>query len=148
MADHELQKRRVDTAIEYFRLVDNPDPSILDLFTDDVEVFFPKLGTAVGKEKAGRLALALATEFPTIKHDVANFNIIASGEHVVVEGRAEGMTRNGTAFPDGIYSQGLFCDVFEFEGDLIKRVSIYEDPDFTSADTERVDWAKSFHEIL
>ncbi|WP_017748448.1 hypothetical protein [Scytonema hofmannii] len=49
------------------------------------------------------------------------------------------MTRSGVALPDGIVSQGLFCNVFEFDGVLIRRMHIYVDPDFTSADRDRID---------
>lgn len=41
---------------------------------------------------------------------------------------------DGTPFPDGRISHGLFCNVYEFKGDLIRAVRIYVDPDFTSSD--------------
>ena len=63
---------------------------------------------------------------------------VINGPYVVVEGREKGMTKQGVAWPDNVISYGLFCNVFEFEGNLIKRVHIYVDPDFTSCDSERI----------
>jgi hypothetical protein len=42
----------------------------------------------------------------------------------------------------------LFCNVFEFEGELIKRVHIYADPDFNSADAARVAWAQGVRKAI
>lgn len=55
----------------------------------------------------------------------------------------KGKTATGVAFPDGVSSFGLFRNVFEFEGELIKRVHIYEGPDFASTHAAGVAWGKS-----
>jgi hypothetical protein len=81
------------------------------------------------------------TEVVRIAHDIDKFNIMPSGDFVIVEGTVTGELRSGRTFPDGLHSFGMFCSVFEFEGALIKRVNIYEDPDFGSGDTDRVAWA-------
>jgi ketosteroid isomerase-like protein len=148
MATHDLQARRIDVATEYFRLVDKADPAVLDLFVDDAQMFFPKFGLAKGKAQVGSFAQGFAAGIASIEHDIPAFNIMSSGDFVIIEGQVKGVTASGAAFPDGIYSQGRFCNVFEFEGEQIKRVHIYEDPDFGSADTDRVNWAKSVHETL
>ncbi|GFN01174.1 hypothetical protein Sfulv_59840 [Streptomyces fulvorobeus] len=69
--------------------------------------------------------------------------MLTSGSHVVVEGAEKGTTTSGVDFPDGVYSFGLFCNVFEFEGELIKRLHIYVDPDFANTHAEGVAWGKS-----
>lgn len=73
-----------------------------------------------------------------LEHDIDGLTFIEAGDTIVVEGREWGEMADGTAFPDGEISTGLFCNVYEFEGDLIKAVRIYVDPDFSSADKQRI----------
>jgi ketosteroid isomerase-like protein len=146
MNQNELQQRRIDAAIQYFHHVDNGDPRLMDLFTEDATVYFPKLGMAHGKAEIGLLAQGFALEIVSILHDIENFNIMPSGNYVVVEGKEKGVTLSGGAYPDNVYGEGRFCNVFEFDGDLIKRVHVHTDPDFNSADAPRVEWAKKVHE--
>ena len=54
------------------------------------------------------------------------------------EGTVTGELRSGPTFPDRLISFGMFCNIFEFEGALIKRVNIDEDPDFGSGDADRM----------
>ena len=68
-----------------------------------------------------------------------NFNIIVSDKYIIVEGQEGGETKEGIKWPDNKKSFGKFCNVFEFEGSLIKRVHIYVDPDFTSEDAKRIE---------
>lgn len=56
------------------------------------------------------------------------------GDRIAVEGQERGVTRAGETWPDGMVSEGRFCNVFEFEGLLIARAYIYVDPDFIGAD--------------
>jgi hypothetical protein len=114
--------------------------------TDNATVYFPKLGMAHGKSEIGLLAQRFALEINRIEHDIDNFNVIPSSEYVVIEGQAKSTTYSGGTFPDNVYSHGRFCNVFDFDGDLIKRMHIHEDPDFNSADAPRVEWAKKVHE--
>lgn len=148
MTDLSLQQRRIANAIEYFRRVDRADPTVLDLFTDDATMYFPKLGVAHGKAQIGLFAQGFGAEIVEIEHDIAHFTILPSGDFVVVEGQEKGRTLSGGAWPDGAYSQGRFCNVFAFEGELIKRVHIYADPDFNSADAPRTAWAKGVHDAI
>jgi ketosteroid isomerase-like protein len=136
-----LNDARIATAVTYFRYVDSADPAVLDLFTDDASMFFPKFGIAQGKAAIAAFAVHFGTEVVRIAHDIDRFNIMRSGDFVIVEGTVAGELESGRTFPDGLYSFGMFCNVFEFEGALIKRVNIYEDPDFGSSDTDRVAWA-------
>lgn len=74
-----------------------------------------------------------------LEHDIEGLAFVEAGDTVVVEGREWGEMADGTPFPDGDISHGLFCNVFEFDGDLIKAVRIYVDPDFTSTDKLRIE---------
>jgi ketosteroid isomerase-like protein len=127
-----------DVAVAYFRKADARDPTVVDLFTEDVELFFPKLGRVRGKDGFARFAGTLAAEMARLEHDVEGFRVVQSGSIVVVEGTERGETRDGTAWPDGVVSEGRFCNVFEFDGTLIRRLYVYVDPDFTSRDRQRI----------
>ena len=129
---------RREVAIAYFRKGDARDPTVLELFTEDVELFFPKLGRVRGKEAFARFARMLASEMTRLEHDVENFRVVQSGDTVVVEGTERGEMRDGTTWPDGVTSEGRFCNVFEFDGPLIRRLYVYVDPDFASRDHRRI----------
>ncbi|MFD1270983.1 nuclear transport factor 2 family protein [Streptomyces kaempferi] len=140
---NDLQEAREEVAARYFRLVDSSDPAILDLFTDDAQMFFPKFGIATGKAQIASFAQGFAGKIASIQHDIPGLTVVSSGNYVVTEGSVRGTTTSGTAFPDGSSSYGLFCNVFEFEGERIKRLHIYEDPDFASTHMDGVEWGKS-----
>ncbi|MFF1605860.1 nuclear transport factor 2 family protein [Streptomyces mirabilis] len=142
-SDNALQAAREEVAVRYFRLVDSADPAILDLFTDDAQMFFPKFGIDIGKDQIAAFAQGFAGKISSIQHDIPGLNVISSGNCVVTEGSVQGTTASGVAFPDGTSSFGLFCNVFEFEGERIKRLHIYEDPDFASTHTDGIDWGTS-----
>lgn len=109
---------------------------MLTLFTDDIELWFPKFGTGRGHAALGQFAERLA--LASITHDIDAFRYVVSGDTVVVEGTERGVTKDGITWPDGEISQGRFCCVFDFRGPLISRLSIYVDPDFTSEHTGRI----------
>ncbi len=139
---HKLDDNLLGLVRRYFEMVDKGDPALLDLMADDVEVYFPKFGAAKGKEAVSELASGLMTEIATINHDFDRMNIIAAGNTMVVEGFEYGQTKDGKRWPDPERSEGRFCNVFEFEDSLIKRVFIYADPDFTSSDRARFFWGE------
>lgn len=130
-------------AQQYFRLVDAGDPAVIELFTDDAQMFYPKFGYARGKQQIGAFAQGLGRGVSSLEHEIDDFAYITSGSRVVVEGAEHGTTVSGVEFPDGVSSFGLFCNVFEFEGHLIKRVHVYVDPDFASTHAEGVTWGRS-----
>ncbi|GAA0683132.1 hypothetical protein GCM10009548_62730 [Streptomyces malaysiensis subsp. malaysiensis] len=132
----EASTQRHETVREYFRRVDRGDPSLVDICTDDVELYFPKFGFGHGKAAIAELARRLDLEH--IEHDIEGLDIMTSGDRVIVEGRERGTTRDGQAWPDGRISQGLFCNVFTFRGRLISKIHVYTDPDFTSSHQEKV----------
>lgn len=123
----------------YFRKVNAKDSTVLNLFTDNVQMFFPKFGLAHSKVSLVRFSEIMTSYLEHIEHDIEAFNYIVFGNIVVVEGTERGVTRDGVSWPDGVVSQGRFCSVFEFDGALIRRMHIYVDPDFTSDDQDRID---------
>lgn len=122
----------------YFRGADSRDPAWLDLFTEDVELFFPKFGLTRGKAAVAGFGARLAAELKNLEHDIPGLRSIVAGDTIVVEGTEGGVTRSGLRWPDGVVSQGRSCDVFTFAGTLIRSIHIYVDPDFTSADRDRI----------
>ncbi|QUI61838.1 nuclear transport factor 2 family protein [Pseudoalteromonas sp. A22] len=128
----------IELVTEYFKKIDAGDSSYLDLFHDDVTFFFPKFGDAVGKQALLEFGDKIGSSLNSIWHDIAHFNFIVSGKTVVVEGREGGVMRDGTHWPDNQISSGRFCSVFEFSDNLITRMHIYVDPDFSSQDSDRI----------
>ena len=133
----EQRKQNVQT---YFQKIDNGqfDETYFNLYTEDVELYFPKFGFEKGKEGIKKLGNVIGNYLKNISHDIENFNYIVSDRFIVVEGTESGITKFGAKWPDYTISHGKFCNIFEFEGALIKRVHIYVDPDFTSEDLERI----------
>jgi hypothetical protein len=138
-----ITTRREDITRQYFRLADAGDPAIIDLFTDDAQMFYPKFGYARGKAQIGAFAGGLGRGVASLRHDLDGFTIVSAGDYVVIEGTERGTTATGVNFPDDKSSFGLFCNVFEFEGLLIKRVHVYVDPDFANTHAQGVEWGRS-----
>jgi ketosteroid isomerase-like protein len=124
-----------ETIRRYFRYVDAGDSRLRDLYTDDVELLFPKFGRTRGKDGMRVFGARMAAMLGRLEHDIDGLTFIEAGDTVVVECREWGEMADGTPFPDGEISQGLLCNLFEFDGDLIKAVRIY----FTSTDKARID---------
>ncbi|AXW87528.1 hypothetical protein AU509_15435 [Lonsdalea britannica] len=134
----DLSESRIEIVRRYFREVDARSATLLDLFTEDVEFFFPKFGAMRGKAALALFATRIARDAATLSHDIDGLVFTVDGDRIVVEGREWGVTAEGRAWPDGDISQGRFATVFEFDGLLVKRAFIYVDPDFTSEDRRRV----------
>lgn len=130
--------RRIELVKDYFRLVDAGDAALLDLYTDDVELYFPKFGVTRGIGGMRDFAKRMGAIVSTLEHDIDGLEIVSSGDRVVVEGREWGTTADGTPWPDGRISTGRFCNMFTFRGDLISSVHIYTDPDFASTHSDAV----------
>lgn len=147
-ATRDTQTRREEIVINYFRMVDAGDPALIDIFTEDAQMFYPKFGFASGKAQIGAFAQGLGRGITSLEHDIEGFTVLSSGNHVIVEGEERGTTTSGVDFPDGVSSFGLFCNVFEFEGELIKRIHVYVDPDFANTHAEGVAWGKSVQDCI
>jgi SnoaL-like protein len=143
-------EQRKSVALEYLKAFDNggvtsTGDSILDLFADDAQVYFPKWGLANGKEEIGQLFGDIGATLKWIRHDYSHFNWVFSGSDVVVaEGTSYGEHQNGpwrAGVPD--WGAGRWCDVFEIRDFKIQRCFIYLDPDYAGADTERYPWLRT-----
>ncbi|HZL94669.1 MAG TPA: hypothetical protein VFB99_13530, partial [Vicinamibacterales bacterium] len=69
-------EQRKSIALEYLKAFDNGGVtsnggSILDLFADDAQVFFPKWGLATGKKQIGQLFADFGALIKSILHDYA-----------------------------------------------------------------------------
>ena len=131
---------RVRIVREYFRRCDAGTQDVVDLLTDDVQIYFPKYGIGVGRPSFFEFGSAVMATLESISHDVDNFKWIVADDAVVVEGTTRGVTRSGVAWEGGKTPGGRFCSTFEFRNDLISRMFIYLDPDFAGADRERFLW--------
>ena len=138
-------EQRKSLALEYLKAFDNKGvtssgASILDLFADDAQVFFPKWGLATGKKQIGQLFADFAGLIESILHDYATFNWIMTGSDIFAcEGTSAGVHRDG-AWRAGVTHGGRWCDVFEVRDFLIQRCFIYLDPDYAGLDTQRYPW--------
>lgn len=142
-------EERKSVATEYLKAFDNggvlPNGnSILDLFADDAQVYFPKWGIATGREQIGKLFSDVGGTLKSIRHHYSRFNWIFSGTDLFVcEGTSEGEHRGGkwqAGNPE--WGAGRWCDVFEIRDWKIHRVFIYLDPDYAGKDTARYPWLK------
>ena len=140
-------EQRKSVALEYLKAFDNAGVtstggSILDLFADDAQVYFPKWGLATGKEQIGKLFADVGGTLKSITHDYASFNWIFSGtDTLAVEGTSFGEHQHGSwraGLPD--WGAGRWCDVFEIRDWKIQRCFIYLDPDYAGRDTARYPW--------
>jgi hypothetical protein len=138
-------EQRKSVALEYLKAFDNKGVtssggSILDLFAEDAQVFFPKWGLATGKKQIAQLFSDFGGGIRHIRHDYATFNWIMTGSDLfAVEGTSAGEHVEGE-WRAGVSHAGRWCDVFEVRDSLIQRCFIYLDPDYGGRDTERYTW--------
>jgi hypothetical protein len=140
-------EQRKSVALEYLKAFDlggttSTGGSILDLFADDAQVYFPKWGLADGKAQIAKLFGDVGGTIKSIKHDYAGFNwVFSGGDTVVAEGTSYGEHQDGpwrAGVPE--WAAGRWCDVFEIRDFKIQRVFIYLDPDYAGQDTARYPW--------
>jgi ketosteroid isomerase-like protein len=143
-------EQRKSVALEYLKAFDrggitSNGGSILDLFADDAQVYFPKWGIASGKAQIGKLFGDVGGTLKSIHHHYDEFLWIFSGGDVIVcEGTSEGEHRDGPwRAGDPQWGAGRWCDVFEIADGKIQRVFIYLDPDYAGKDTSRYPWLNS-----
>ena len=138
-------EQRKSVALEYLKAFDNggvtsSGGSILDLFADDAQVFFPKWGLATGKEQIGAALRRLrraASRHPARLRDLQLDH--DRHRHFAVEGTSAGEHKDGP-WRAGVTHAGRWCDVFEVRDFLIQRCFIYLDPDYAGLDTDRYPW--------
>jgi ketosteroid isomerase-like protein len=137
-----VEATMLEAVKQYFIRGDAGRPDVLDLFTDDVQIFFPKFGVTRGKQGFGELAAGLMSSINAIAHDLANFTYTVAPDTVVVEGTTRGTDREGRDWRGGETPGGRFCSVFKFRNGSIVRMHIYLDPDYTSLDKQRFLWGR------
>ena len=142
-------EQRKSVALEYLKAYDNggvtsTGGSIMDLFADDAQVYFPKWGIATGKAEIGKMFGDVGSQGKSIRHHYADFNWIFSGSDLVVcEGASHGEHKDGPWRADvPEWGAGRWCDVFEIRDWKIQRCFIYLDPDYAGKDTARYPWLK------
>ncbi|SCK14904.1 Ketosteroid isomerase-related protein [Variovorax sp. HW608] len=140
MAHTTTEQGLIEIAREYFRRVDAGRGDLVELFNDDIEVYFPKFGVVKGKQALFELASGLFTRIAELSHDQDSMLCVANGDDVVVEGLSRGKTKSGVEWAGGKTPTGRFCNVFHFRGEKIDRVHIHLDPDYGSEDRERFLW--------
>ncbi len=133
----------LNLAREYFVRADAGRSDTMDLFTQDVEIYFPKFGVRRGYEAFAQLAQGLLGSLERISHDLQRCTFTAAGQTVFVEGYTRGATRAGAKWVGGSTPGGRFCIVFAFQGSKISRMYIYLDPDYAGADSARFLWNES-----
>jgi hypothetical protein len=140
-------EQRKSVALEYLKAFDNGGTtssggSILDLFDEHAQVYFPKWGIAEGKTQIGQMFGDVGGTLKSIKHDYSHFNwIFSGGDTIVAEGTSYGEHQDGpwrAGVPE--WGAGRWCDVFEIRDWKIQRCFIYLDPDYARQDTTRYPW--------
>ena len=128
-------------AREFFNRLDTQG-DLFALFTDDVEMTFPKWGTARGKQQAGELLQGIGAYIRVIRHDPASFSVSCDGDRVIVEGLSSGQLADGSTWqPDGRCG-GRFCTSFRLRDGYICRVAVYLDPDYADRTAGSYPWRR------
>jgi len=126
---------------EYFIRADQGRPEVLDLFTQDAEIYFPKFGFGFGRESLFDMVKGFQGVLEFIQHDYDRLRFIPSGEFLIVEGTSKGKL-DGKSWEGGKTPGGRFCNIFKFRDGLIASLHIYLDPDYTGEDEARFRWGK------
>ncbi|MCL1949698.1 MAG: nuclear transport factor 2 family protein [Turicibacter sp.] len=139
----DLTNKRIEVLKEYFRKGDAGDLSVLDLFTDDVEFYYPKFGIHAGKAAILDFMRGLQGALQNIQHYPDEYGYYPSGRNIIaVEGHESGILKDGTKWPVKGRSDGLFSIIVHFKGDKISKFHVYADPDFAGRDIVRDYWRK------
>jgi ketosteroid isomerase-like protein len=140
MTPYPTADEQIRLAREYFARVDAGDPSLLDMFTEDAQAYFPKFGTARGKAEFAQLVQGVGSAVRQFVHDPESMVFTQAGHRLVVEGKERGVLTDGTPWPGSARSEGRYCNVFEFRGSLISRLHIHADPDFAGRHGDLFPW--------
>lgn len=141
MPDDSEPSANIALITEYFRRVDAGRPDLLDLFTDDIEFYFPKYGFGQGKAAFVDFATAFA-QSASVTHDLASLRFMESGDHVICEGTSHGHDSSGATWQGGVTPASRFCSIYAIRDGRIAQMRIYLDPDYTSRDTARFLWGQ------
>jgi len=61
--------KKIAVLLQYFRLSDQGSPEVLDLFHEDVELYFPKFGFGVGRQAFVEFVKGFEGVLEFIRHD-------------------------------------------------------------------------------
>jgi hypothetical protein len=128
-------EQRKSVAIEYLKAFDNGGvtsggDSILSLFAEDAQVYFPKWGIANGKDEIGKLFGDVGATLKGITHHFSHFNWVFSGsDTIVAEGTSHGEHQDGpwrAGVPES--GAGRWCDVLRSATGRSSACSSTSDP--------------------
>jgi hypothetical protein len=83
-------QEKIEIAREYFMRADQGRPDILELFHEDAEVYFPKLGFGFGRNSFLEMVKGFEGTLESIQHDYDCLTFIPSADYLVVEGTSQG----------------------------------------------------------
>ncbi|HET7001675.1 MAG TPA: nuclear transport factor 2 family protein [Puia sp.] len=130
---------KIKIAREYFIRADQGRPDLMDLFTPDAEIYYPKFGFGFGRESFFEMVKGFKDALEHIQHDYDGMKFIPSKDYVVVEGTSHGKME-GKSWEGGKTPGGRFCNVFKFREERISSLHVYLDPDYTGEDKARFRW--------
>src|SRR5258705_6124102 len=84
------EEKNIAIAREYFIRADQGRPDLLELFTEDAEIYFPKFGFGFGRETFFEMVKGFDGILETIQHDYDDMKFMPSDSHVIVEGTSHG----------------------------------------------------------
>jgi ketosteroid isomerase-like protein len=129
-----------EIAREYFLRLDAGDATLLELFTEDAQFYFPKFGVGRGHAAIGQALQGLGRALAGVRHHPDSLLFTGSGDRLAVEGKTSGTLKDGRTWAAGVTPAGRFCNVFEFKDGKIARLHIYLDPDYGGDDKGRFLW--------
>lgn len=138
---HRPNREEVIALARDFLITMDAQGDFFSLMTDDVELTFPKWGTAHGKSNLGPFFQALGSYVAAIRHRPETFQFLVGerdGEaRVCIEGLSEGKLHNGKA-----WSAGRFNVIYDFRERLISGIGIYIDPDYVDDTASHYPWQR------
>ena len=115
-------EQRKSLIVDYLKAFDRAGKlrdggSILDLFAEDAQVYFPKWGLATGKEEIGKMFGDIGSTLKSIKHHYSHFNYIFSRAATSWSARAPAKAstrtdRGARACPNTAPAAGATCSRF------------------------------------
>ena len=137
-------EQRKSVAIEYLRAFDNggvtsTGGSILDLFADDAQVYFPKWGPRQRQGRDRKMFWRCRRNAEIDHPSLFALQLGVFGERRHRLRRHKPWRAQGRPWRAGVpeWAAGRWCDVFEIRDWKIQRCFIYLDPDYAGKDTER-----------
>jgi hypothetical protein len=132
-----LVEQQIAVALDYFRRTEAGDGSGAELFSADVEVWFPSFGRRTGIENLGVIGGWVGSKQQRLHHVIDSFAVTAQENRVVVDGVLVGIAADGRDWPVPGAPEVRFCNIFEFDGTTIVGLRLYVDPDLAGIGSAR-----------